>query len=464
MKKIFYISLVIVSLTAINLSTLMGQSKTQYFQPAYSQRHNLNPAFAPQWGYFSLPALGKTDIMLRSNLGLSNFLFPLENGSLGTFLHPEVSTEQFLGTLHKLNYLDSELQISLLSIGWYKKQSFWSIDLDMDVLAGVTVPYELFQFAKQGMYENPTSYSIENLQINLNTFASASVGYSRQINQNLRVGGKVKFVISFGAAEMNLQQLNLNLSEEKWSAQASGEANAIGSFFDIRLDSAGHYESIALNYKEIRPVGYGAAIDLGVEYAFSDQLKGLNISLSATDLGFIYYNKKHITRAEANAAYEFDGIDNISNTDDLSGALDQVLDDLSNALQYQIVDPENITRRLNTTLNVGVEYAFYKNKFSVGLLSSTIFGTPKILTELTASFNVRPVNWFSCNVSYSFANVFTTIGGSLNLTPSKIINLFLSCDYVSLRNNPQFIPLKDAHFNFQLGLTFPIGKNRAENN
>ena len=52
-------------------------------------------------------------------------------------------------------------------------------------------------------------------------------------------------------------------------------------------------------------------------------------------------------------------------------------------------------------------------------------------------------------------------GWALNITPSRGLNLFVASNYTPLQVNPQFIPLKRANANIQLGLTIPLGRNRA---
>ncbi len=470
MKKTIYILAAILLLATP--AKMVAQSKTQYFQPSYAQRHHLNPAFAPQSSYFSL-GLGKTDIMLRSNIGLSNFMYPLSNGELGTFMHPEVSADQFLSQLSKKNYAVAEVDVSLLSVGWFHNQSFWTIDFDFDVDMGMMLPYDLFNFLKTGMDSNYKNYNMEHLGINAHAYATASLGYSRPIGEGWRVGGKLKFVTSLLAAELDISQLNLQMSDKAWSVDAIGTATVMGNVLQLIQNSDGIMEGFMFDTENLKPAGYGAAIDLGAEYAFKGVVEGLRLSMAVTDLGFVRYNSDNISIAQAEGNINYEGFNNIDSEEDIQSVIDQLENELLDMTQLRVVDPTNITRMLNATLNVGAEYAFCNNKLSAALLSSTTFSHFITIAELTAIFNMRPAKWFSANVSYSFANTHNAIGTSLNLTPPWGINLFLACDYISLKTNPQFIPLKDAHFNFQVGITVPFGyraeqlekkKNKTTNN
>ena len=71
-------------------------SGVEYFQPGYSYRHLLNPAFVPLCGYVGIPVLGNLNASVGSNMGLSTLLYPLSDGSLGTFMHPEVDADAFM--------------------------------------------------------------------------------------------------------------------------------------------------------------------------------------------------------------------------------------------------------------------------------------------------------------------------------------------------------------------------------
>ena len=56
----------------------------------------MNPAIQGERGFLSFPALGKVGVGVESNLGLSTFLYPSADGTLKTFLHPDVTNKEFL--------------------------------------------------------------------------------------------------------------------------------------------------------------------------------------------------------------------------------------------------------------------------------------------------------------------------------------------------------------------------------
>jgi hypothetical protein len=113
---------------------------------------------------------------------------------------------------------------------------------------------------------------------------------------------------------------------------------------------------------------------------------------------------------------------------------------------------------------------------SAGLLWSTHYGLPKIFNELTLSYNLRPVRWYSLSLSSSFIHgFFRTAGWAMNFTPKYGFNFFFGMDYVPFAwtppidreiNGKQFtstigFPVHNLNFNFNFGMTVPLGGNRS---
>ena len=73
MKRI----IISISILLVTLSGIRSQGVySTYFLNEWSQRHTLNAAFAPEYGYFSLPVLGGINLDINSNMGMNTFLFP----------------------------------------------------------------------------------------------------------------------------------------------------------------------------------------------------------------------------------------------------------------------------------------------------------------------------------------------------------------------------------------------------
>ncbi len=101
MRQYIYQSLLCAVVFALPIKISAQELRSSYFMKTSTFRHQLNPALADQ-AYLGL-LLGNTNIATRGNIGLSNFVYKLDNNpdyDLTTFMSPEVSDDEFLGKLH----------------------------------------------------------------------------------------------------------------------------------------------------------------------------------------------------------------------------------------------------------------------------------------------------------------------------------------------------------------------------
>ncbi len=196
-----------------------------------------------------------------------------------------------------------------------------------------------------------------------------------------------------------------------------------------------------------------------------DILDRLTFSAALTDIGFISWSKEN-TMYLATKDTETELIGNLNfstnDDDDLGEQLEAIGDKLNEAISLNETDEEKSrSTGLRTKMNFGLEYEIIKEQLSAGLLSTTHFTPAHNVTEFTLAGAYKPVNWFEAGLSYSFVHgSFRTIGLALNIVPAKGLNLFLASDYLVPGTNSDFIPTSTKAFNFQFGLTVPLGSKR----
>ena len=432
-----------------------GPALSEYFLPGYNQRHWLNPALMPQFGYFNFPALGMIGVDVQSNLGLNSVFYPLDNGKLGTFLHPDVSADEALSGFHKNNYVTANADISLLSWGWYEGTSFWSVDLSAHVHGDVNLPYGAFEFLKRGMTGDPTEYHLKNVGVNAQAWVSLALGHARAVTPEWHVGGKFKLLYSPFDVSANFPQTDLLLSGDVWKVNTNGSGQMHGIVQPMVVgDSITGFEGGHVG----RDAGYGIAFDLGFEYR-PNYVHGLRFSFALTDLGFVTYRRESGVNLALDGDLVYDGME-IST--DGNG---EVNFDMNVGMEAS-VPSRSYTRALFARMNAGVEYDFYLDMFSIGLLSSTYLNWHHVTTELTASVNMKLLRWLSLSVSYSFLKTRQTLGWALNITPKWGLNFFFASDYTPLVFNRVHteggafkVPAKQVNAQFMFGLSFPIGNN-----
>lgn len=465
--------------TAVLLSSaflsLAGQNRTSYFVRNSTQSHNMNAAFVPEQGYVGFPFLSNIDFDLNSNLGPSDFLYNLQDGTTGLFLNKEIPSEVFLGNLVKNNFVNMGLSYSLINAGWFTgKHSFWSVDMGLDVDMDANLPLEAFRFLKEGMTSDPSSYSIRNLSMTGDVYAYVSVGYSRDLEElvdGLRVGAKARFIASVSSVDMNIEQLDIDMSSGKWAASSKAYANIYSGLLDFGFDESGMLD---LSRTSFSPTGFvsgmGASFDIGAEYTISEgtPVDGLRFSVSVTDLGFISHMADMTTSVESAEGIQFEGVDHINDPDmDINGELSGLMDDLYSMLAFKKKDVTgNQTRMLAATLYGGIDYTFLHDKMNVGLLYSARFGRYRTDHELTLAWNYAPSKKFDIALSYSFLRNASSIGWLITFTPKNGIGLFVGSDYTSLKYDALSfsgikIPVPSNLFiDFNFGFTISLGRNQ----
>ena len=101
MKKLLY------TLPAVLVCTgAAPQTPTLYFMEGVPLPSQMNPALAPQRGYFNIPVLGGLAVTAGGNTSLDHLLFR-RDGRLVTLLSPSVSSADALSDLHSENLVSA---------------------------------------------------------------------------------------------------------------------------------------------------------------------------------------------------------------------------------------------------------------------------------------------------------------------------------------------------------------------
>ena len=122
--------------------------RSGYFLDGYTYRYKFNPAFQGERGYIALPAIGRIGVGVESSIAMSDVVYPLENGSLATFLHPSVPADDFLSGLKDMNRLGVNVDLGILSTGFRTGKSYHTIDVSLRADAGVNLPKDLLRLPR----------------------------------------------------------------------------------------------------------------------------------------------------------------------------------------------------------------------------------------------------------------------------------------------------------------------------
>ena len=138
-----------------------------YFTEDYKFRHDMNPAFANEQNYVSVPMLGNVNVSLHGNFGyqdvvMNNPLYPSQSAkSMTTFMNPYISVEDALSGFNKGdNRLQGNVSLTLLSAGFKAWGGYNTLSISSKTSFGMVLPYELFEFAKNIGYKLLHQYGL----------------------------------------------------------------------------------------------------------------------------------------------------------------------------------------------------------------------------------------------------------------------------------------------------------------
>lgn len=466
---------ILLALVLLMIPALAGAQalKGSYFLDSSLNRHDMNPAFAPRAGYFQLFGIGNLGVGAMTNIDMPSLLYPLDNGSLGTFLHPDVSMAQFNKAFPKHPHLDAELSTTLLGFGFYtKNKSFWTFDLDVRTNLDVDLPGDMFRFIKAGTGTSGGSWNIGNMNAYMMAGVHASLGYSRDIIKGLRGGIKARVIAPAAYGAFNLENMRLTASEGKWTINTEGYVHTALAGLDLYQEQ-GELMPVAefdqnkfIQNKALAGIGW--SFDLGFEYTLElgTPVDGLSISASVTDLGCIHYKPAAVSSYKSEGSVEWSGFQDMTfdNISDMESVLNDFVEDAKNGLvNLSEIQGGRMTRSTMPRFHVGVELPFLKRSMSVGLLYSSRLSHSYARNELTLSYNLTPCKWFALGLNYSFLNTARTMGFILELTPRVGPAFYIGCDYIPASfAQADFVPVVGMlpmalRTNLNFGIAFQTG-------
>ena len=201
-----------------SIMVLGGTAQAQYLRFSYfmegtSARLQLNPGLQPTKGYFNMPIIGSINMSASSNvLGTSDIIDILNSGS------DLYSNDKLFDRLKTDNRLNVNLNTDILSFGWYRGKGFWSFNVGLRADFGAALSKDMFSmmrtmngFSLENIAGTNQNYSLSNQTLNMKAYAEVGLGYSRRITEKLTVGARVKVLLGLARAEMNINQLDLDL-------------------------------------------------------------------------------------------------------------------------------------------------------------------------------------------------------------------------------------------------------------
>lgn len=456
---------------AAAVTTLAGQAMAQglnsaYFTDDYKFRHTMNPAYGNGQNYVSVPALGNITVNTRGNFGYQdvvtdNPMYPANSGKrLTTFMNPYISAADALdGFSTGKNRIAGDVSLTILSAGFKAFGGYNTVEVSSRTSFGVSLPYELFEFAKN---TGNRTYDIGDINAGATSYAELAFGHSRDIGDKLRVGAKVKLLFGLARADVKFRDMKADLAgKDKWTLSGQAVADVYMKGFRFETEEKDYNQSGLGSYEQVDDIdvdgfglgGFGMAFDFGGIYKIDDDW---TVSASVLDLGFISWSD-NMRASSSGVPFVFDGFHDVSVTSDRGEELDVKTDRYGD----QLADFAHLEDRgsqgggtagIGATVNLGCEYNLpVYRKMTFGLLSSTRINGPYTWTEGRLSANWKPLGWLDGGVNMSVNSFTAGFGWVLNVHP-KGYNFFIGMDHILGKMSKDYIPLS-SNASLSLGMS-----------
>ena len=426
-----------------------------YFTDDFKYRHTMNPAYDNAQSYVALPGLGNLNIGVQGNFGYDAIVManPLAGQagqkSMTTFLNPYIDASKALdGFNSSSNRIVGNVGVTLLSAGFKAFGGYNTVELNAKASFGMSLPYELFEFAKN---TGNSTYDIGDISAGAISYIELALGHSHQVNKQLRLGGKLKVLMGAGRADVKLEDMKADLSQaDQWTVSGKATADVSMKGFQYK-EKTKEYKQKSGSYRYVNDVdvdggglsGMGLAVDLGAVYQINEDWK---VSAALLDLGFISWSNDWLARNMTEKAY-FNGFHDIDVYADkpFKEQGDSYLDQLADFANLQSQgDQGGRTTGIGATVNAGVEYTLpVYRKMTFGLLGTSRFCGDFSWTEARLSANWKPLSWLDGGMTAALGSLTSSIGCVVNIHP-KGFNFFIGTDHIIGKMSKEGIPLSSC--------------------
>ena len=442
-NKRLYTLIVIMSVSFTSFSQknfslyhLQQTNQANYLNPGFKQNNRL---------YLSLPVGMQNISLMNSGFTLNS---ALESRSQDDSL--QISPSLLLTDMKNLNYVNFEMSNEIFGLGFKVKENFISLNITNRFQTRLNYPKDLLELSLDGNGNKLLGEraSLDGIGLNLSSYIEYGIGFNRNINEKLTIGGRVKLIS--GVANINTIDTKLGLTTD-----ASTFALTIDGSSEINTSNISPFTDSTIEYNpfpslfNFSNIGFG--IDLGANYEYNDNL---SFSASILDLGLIKW-KDNVTNYVSNDVnYTFEGID-------LNQALDSVNNigsDLSDTLQEIFRQDENnnsYNTALRTKFYLGGRYKFNDVFSSSVLVYNEIIGQ-KYNVGTSISGNIQLKRWLGFSLNYStYGKSFNNLGLGINLVAGPV-------QFYGMTDNVMAVisPTSSKHAHVSFGMNIVIGPKK----
>lgn len=441
--SIKYIKYTLTCLVAtLSISAQAQQENTLHFMSSVPQVMNTNPAFVPNWNYtFSLPAVSGISLSYNN----SGFAYKdlitrrVEDDSL------EYNLPKLGNALRERNFINKSLQTELFGLGFRAGKLYFTLNASLKSFNDFSYSRGFLAFFAEGNAQYIGQDVSVSPVFNSITYGEGSIGVAYQINPQLTVGTRLKYLTGIANVHTQRSTFNLYTDEQNYAITLTGDAvintSGLRSFTDDEYDSSFDPSEMLANR------GYG--IDLGATYKIDEKL---TVGLSILDLGSITW--KHEAQRHTlgdGSSFSFSGIDLNNRGDDEEDSEGiNLMDSIKNMFTAQNI--ASYKTALPTRFYLSANYQLFKNT-QVGALffGQNVYGRFRGAFSTSVVQNVH--RNLSASVSYTTTGFSNHVGGGLVFRLATMQFHIISDNMITAA----LVPNNVKSLNARVGMNFTVG-------
>jgi hypothetical protein len=310
-------------------------------------------------------------------------------------------------------------------------------------------PKELFEFLFVGNADNELigkDLDVGNMPINGSVYLDFSLGAAYQVNCNLSVGARLKYL--YGVANLHTHKASLSIRTDPEFYQMT-----ITNDFEYRMSFDTSMSSLQ-DLRRLQNRGYG--LDLGATYKLMNDK--LLVTASLLDLGSIYWksNTSRIYNQSENRSFSFNGF-NRDGFNDSEQFFEDLEDTLSKVFDLNQENTSGYSTFLTPRMYLSGTYSF--NKYvALGALMYGEIANQRLRTAWSVNSQVKLGRILNLQANMSLLNKKISnfgLGFALNLMPFQ---LFVVSDNLSVLFNP--LQSNTVHVRFGVNTALGTGKDK----
>lgn len=399
--------------------TLMNLDNVQQIQ-------YVNPAFRPQARInIGLPGASSIYFNHFNHVFTPKDVFDIDGSST------TLRVDHLKNMWKDKNYISMSAKYDILHFGFAVKKNYFSFNITENTFSRLNLPGDMLRFPLTGNASSELedgTLDFSGFGVDLNHYREYSLGFQREWNDKLSVGGKLKYL--YGMENIQTKQSDITWQTDTetydWTINGQFAVNTSGIYSLIdSVENNSDIENEDFMAYATKRKNRGLGIDLGATYELSDKL---TVAASVVDLGFIRWKNDNKNIVSNDGSFVFTGID-YSNAlftadslqqDSIDAAFEQLQNDVENT--FDVSDnTDAYTTSLLSRFYLSGSYKLYEAKKFSGTAGALFHGElykGRVRPSLTLSYTQNLGKILQATTSYSMTNRGYNnlgLGMSLNL-------------------------------------------------